>query len=204
MDCGYDEFIKTVKDYIVNNPNARVYCFMHWNYDLEWLPFPMQRTISRQLIDAGVSGVIGGHSHRPQGMEEYKGKPIAYCMGNFYLPSGYYFDGKLSYPPCSKSTYAVRIKDDVVDIPWFHTDKNSAPLELQTIESFINGDNCKLLSPFINMSHQDYIRYFARNRDKKILVPLFTEPFGNKYLLDEKWAIMRVKIIRFLKGVIKR
>ncbi len=31
----YDEFIEVVKNYILLKPLTKVYCFMHWNYDLK-------------------------------------------------------------------------------------------------------------------------------------------------------------------------
>jgi poly-gamma-glutamate capsule biosynthesis protein CapA/YwtB (metallophosphatase superfamily) len=42
-----------------------------------------QRTISRQMIDAGADAVNGHHSHTAQGVDIYKGKPILYGLGNF-------------------------------------------------------------------------------------------------------------------------
>ena len=38
------------------------------------------------MIDAGADGIIGGHAHVLQGFEYYKGKPIAYSLGNFLFP----------------------------------------------------------------------------------------------------------------------
>ena len=109
VDCDYPLFVEAVSEYIKVHSDVEVYCFMHWNYDLEILPFPMHRKIARELVDVGVKGVIGNHSHVSQGMEVYKGRPIAYCLGNFYFPSGYYFEGKLNFPSESKITYGVRI-----------------------------------------------------------------------------------------------
>src|SRR5262249_3347028 len=41
------------------------------------------RKIARAAIDAGADIVIGHHPHVLQGLEWYKGKLIAYSMGNF-------------------------------------------------------------------------------------------------------------------------
>lgn len=205
VDCLYDEFIEKVRNYVETHHETRVYCFMHWNYDLERLPLPMHRKLSRELIDLGVSGVIGGHSHRPQGMELYKGKPIVYCMGNFYLPSGIYFDGRLKYPDCSMTTYGVKITDHGMRTLWFKTDlSDTVPLTLVAEEYFGEGENCKKHSPFAEMDDNEYLTYFSNNRAKTALVAKFPEPYGKRYLLDEAWAINRVRILRRLKGLLKK
>lgn len=122
VDHGYDEFIEIVTRYMKENPKTKVYCFMHWNYDLEKLPFPLHLNVARKLIDNGCAAVMGSHSHRPQAAEIYKEKPIVYGMGNFYLPSNLYFSGKLSYPECSKDTYALVMSANGPKIQWFRTD----------------------------------------------------------------------------------
>ena len=168
---------------------------MHWNYDLEGLVMPMHRNIARALIDAGVSGVVGSHSHVPQGAEMYKGKPIVYGLGNFYLPSGIYFDGKLKYPESSTHTYALQIKDDTCHILWFRTDCNGSVVEYECREP-ISGERIQQLSAFTEMSDAEYISYFKENRTKKLLVPVFVEYKGLKHRLQESFAINRVRMLR--------
>jgi poly-gamma-glutamate synthesis protein (capsule biosynthesis protein) len=50
------------------------------------VPLPEWRQTYRKLVDWGADAVIGHHPHVPQGWEYYKGKPIAYSLGNFYFP----------------------------------------------------------------------------------------------------------------------
>ena len=50
-------------------------------------PQEYQRTLGRQLIDAGADLVIGSHPHVLQGIEYYQGKPIVYSLGNFIFGS---------------------------------------------------------------------------------------------------------------------
>jgi len=203
VDCPYNEFIDVVDGYCKKHPRTKVFCMMHWNYDLEHLPFPMHRRIARRLIDAGVEAVIGSHSHRPQGAELYKGKAIAYGLGNFYLPSGIYFDGKLSYPECSHKTYGVKInKYEGSRILWFDTDTLDAALTEKGEESIDGGERIRMLSPFIDMEIDDYKHYFRKNRLKKILVPVFDELEGTEK--KERWAIMRVRLLRSLLKMMKK
>jgi poly-gamma-glutamate synthesis protein (capsule biosynthesis protein) len=46
-------------------------------------PSPGMRTLGRELIDAGAAAVVAHHPHVPQGIEIYRGRPIAYSLGNF-------------------------------------------------------------------------------------------------------------------------
>ena len=50
-------------------------------------PQEYQRTLGKQLIDAGADLVIGSHPHVLQGIEYYQGKPIVYSLGNFIFGS---------------------------------------------------------------------------------------------------------------------
>jgi poly-gamma-glutamate capsule biosynthesis protein CapA/YwtB (metallophosphatase superfamily) len=58
---------------------------------LEYVPFPPPYVVSafRAVIDAGADCVLGHHPHVPQGMENYRGRPIFYSLGNFvfYQPN---------------------------------------------------------------------------------------------------------------------
>lgn len=202
-DAYYDEFARVVIDYVKQHPDTKVYCFMHWNYDLEKLAMPMHVKFSRHLIDNGVEAVIGSHSHRPQGAEIYKGKAIAYGLGNFYLPSGQYFGGNLSYPACSQESYALRLSDKGASLLWFDTDKNGKTVELRGECSF-DDERIEALSPFRKMSDVEYKNYFAQNRSKKMLVPVFDEFSGNKYKRKEWFALNRVKVIRSILKLLNR
>ena len=69
---------------------ASIFIYPHWGMDGEYTryPSPAQLKLAREWIDAGADGVIGNHSHVPQGKELYKGKPIYYSLGNFNFPLG--------------------------------------------------------------------------------------------------------------------
>ena len=202
-DSFYDDFVRDVKDYINKHPGTKVYCFMHWNYDGEKLVMPMHRKIAHDLIDAGVETVVGSHSHRPQGAELYKGKPVVYGLGNFYLPSGVYFEGKLTYPDFSKETYALRIDGDKSELIWFDTDKGTIPVKQSCKESF-DGLKIRELSPFLEMDEHSYVSYFKKHRSKSFLVPVFDNYIGYKYTLKETMAIVRVRIIKTILKILKR
>ncbi len=55
---------------------------LHWGKEKAEQPEPWQRRFARAVIDAGADAVIGHHPHVLQGIEQYRGKPIAYSLGN--------------------------------------------------------------------------------------------------------------------------
>ena len=55
----------------------------HWGIEKEYLPNDTQKTLAHLAIDEGADLVIGHHPHVLQGIERYKGKYIAYSLGNF-------------------------------------------------------------------------------------------------------------------------
>ncbi len=56
---------------------------MHWGWEHEPLASKRQRELARLMIDAGADAVVGGHPHVTQDVEQYRGKPIVYSLGNF-------------------------------------------------------------------------------------------------------------------------
>lgn len=73
-----DEMIKQARtqcDVLIILPHAGLEYFT--------LPLPELRTLYRHFVDMGADAVIASHPHVPQPYEVYKGKPIAYSLGNF-------------------------------------------------------------------------------------------------------------------------
>lgn len=57
--------------------------YFHWGKESSNYPTADQETIARYTIDSGADMVLGSHSHVIQSLESYKGKLIAYSLGNF-------------------------------------------------------------------------------------------------------------------------
>ncbi|MGG1600439.1 CapA family protein [Paenibacillus naphthalenovorans] len=55
----------------------------HWGEERNHRPIKVQTDLARQYIDQGADLVIASHPHVLQGFEQYKGKWIAYSLGNF-------------------------------------------------------------------------------------------------------------------------
>ncbi|MCC7523056.1 CapA family protein [Candidatus Uhrbacteria bacterium] len=60
-----------------------VIAFLHWGSEYRSKPDASSVDTAHWLIDHGVDVVIGGHPHWTQGLSVYKGKPIAWSLGNF-------------------------------------------------------------------------------------------------------------------------
>lgn len=55
----------------------------HWGTEKKYVPNDTQKPLAHLAIDEGADLAIGHHSHVFQGIERYKGKCIAYSLGNF-------------------------------------------------------------------------------------------------------------------------
>lgn len=64
-------------------PYSHIMAYVHWGDEYTRKPNDEQKRIARNLIDAGADAVIGHHPHVVQTVEEYKGRPIFYSLGNF-------------------------------------------------------------------------------------------------------------------------
>ena len=62
-----------------------VVAYVHWGVERNNFPENYQKVFARNYIDAGADAVIGCHPHVMQGLQFYKGKPIAYSLGNFWF-----------------------------------------------------------------------------------------------------------------------
>ena len=199
VDCDYQTFYETVRKYVNDNPEKRTVCFMHWNYDFEKLPFPMIVLLSHDLIDAGVFSVIGNHCHRTQGVEIYKNKVIAYCLGNFYIPSGIFYDGRLIYPDYSKECLGIDYKNDDIYSIWFESDKNGGIVKELSTSPVSEDKRLRGLLPATN-DIKKYTRYFKKNREKKFLVPVFKQYRGKS---AETLAVCRIKAVKTVQRLQK-
>ncbi len=77
------EIINNVKKIKERDPDSYIIVTPHWGTEYTSLPNKFQKDTAHAFIDAGVDAVIGHHPHVVQAIEEYKGKPIFYSLGNF-------------------------------------------------------------------------------------------------------------------------
>lgn len=55
----------------------------HWGNEGSYYPNSIQKNLAHYAVDCGADLVVGHHPHVIQGIEKYKGKIIAYSLGNF-------------------------------------------------------------------------------------------------------------------------
>lgn len=60
---------------------------IHWGEELDTKPRADDVARAHALIDAGADAIFGHHAHRLQPLEFYRGRPIAFGLGNFVWPS---------------------------------------------------------------------------------------------------------------------
>lgn len=77
----YDDLQKFKKNYDL------VIVSFHWGSELMTTPKKYQIQLAHRAIDSGADLILGHHPHVVQGIEIYKGKLIAYSLGNFIFGS---------------------------------------------------------------------------------------------------------------------
>ncbi len=83
---GYKEYVK--KDIEAVRPLADlVVVSFHWGAELMTSAKDYQRELGRRSIDWGADLVLGHHPHVLQELEVYRGRLIAYSLGNFVFGS---------------------------------------------------------------------------------------------------------------------
>ena len=60
---------------------------IHWGTELHTTPDQDDVVRAHAMIDAGADIIFGGHSHRLQPLDTYKGAPIFWSLGNFVWPA---------------------------------------------------------------------------------------------------------------------
>ena len=78
-------------DQLILESKRQVDCLVaivHAGVEMIDVPLPEWRDRYREMINLGSSAVIAHHPHVGQGYEIYKGKPIAYSLGNFCFIGG--------------------------------------------------------------------------------------------------------------------
>lgn len=83
---GYQEFVKTDIETVRPLADIVVVSF-HWGAELMTAAKDYQIALGRQAIDWGADLVLGHHPHVLQELELYKGRLIAYSLGNFVFGS---------------------------------------------------------------------------------------------------------------------
>ena len=197
------KIIKHVKQLRNKSPDSAIIVFLHWNFDLETLPFPMHRQLGKALIDNGANVVVGCHSHCVQGGEKYGDGYIVYGLGNFYVPWYSFINGTIEFPEFSKTELAFEWShtDNSARVHFFKYEYDEGNHTLNHLESapFEDSPLMDYYSPYAGMSDQEYLSYFKKHRRKKGLVPVYKDyrhTFQNQ--MKDALIINRIRFARLL------
>ncbi len=196
----YDNVIKQVKSFFKKYYGVKLICIFHWDYEFELYPQPAHRQLAFELIDIGVSAIIGHHPHIVQGFEVYRNKPIFYSLGNFYFPDANYSGYKMSYSEEAKNGLCVELMDDVNDtiLYWTYLADNERLL-ITKKENLFESQKLKKLSAFSGMEHEEYIQWFQQYRKKSKGLPIY-KTINSKVetFVNDKFVALRQVFIDFL------
>lgn len=102
----------------------------HWGQELADFPADWQTKLAHFTIDQGADLVVGHHPHVLQGAEIYKGRAIAYSMGNFIF-------GGNSRTDYDTAILRVALKDKQMKVDFL-------PVEVKNYQpQLIQGDRAK-------------------------------------------------------------
>lgn len=104
----------------------------HWGIERQYYPDTTQKSLGHYAVDSGADIVIGHHPHVIQGIENYKGKIIAYSMGNFC------FGGNSN--PSDKDSMILQAKFYVDDNKLTKYDLKVIPCSISTVQNL--NDYC--------------------------------------------------------------
>jgi poly-gamma-glutamate synthesis protein (capsule biosynthesis protein) len=158
-------------------PASRIVLLMHWDYELELYPQPLHRQLAMAAIEEGADLVVGSHSHCVQGIEFHHGRPLVYGLGNWFVPHGVYYGGKLRYPEFACEQLAFEWHPDSGDSTchWFRYDPAKHRVTHLNSEPAGASERIARLTPFAGMSEGDYLRWFRKNRRKRRALPVFSD-----------------------------
>ena len=122
--------ITTVLTDAVKKSDAQI-VFIHWGTEYELVANERQRALARALIDAGADAIIGHHPHVVQNIEEYRGAPIFYSLGNTIVDQYWNTDVRVGLAVAvsfgeKKANYTL--------LPLTSIDAQSAPRPMNRVE----------------------------------------------------------------------
>lgn len=132
-DPDFNEIIQNAK----TKSDVLIVSF-HFGDEYKLIHNARQETLAHTAIDFGADMVIGHHPHVMEDIEEYKGKPIVYSLGNFI------FDQYFSKDTMRGMLYSARFdgKDLIeMDKKIITLNKSYQPEGIFTVEEIIEKDN---------------------------------------------------------------
>lgn len=155
-------------------PSTVIVAMFHWNMELERYPQPAHRQLAFAAIDAGANAIIGHHPHCVGGFEIYKGCPVAYSLGDWWIPQGVFLNGALEFPDYTLRQVALEWEfGKSTVLHWFNYSREGHGIEYDYSETLIDALDIPDHTPFWRQSREEYERWFRRNRVKRKALPVY-------------------------------
>lgn len=187
------------------NSVDRVIIFLHWGYEMEIYPHPADRRLAHYLVDAGADLIIGCHSHCMMGVERYKGKTIAYGIGNFAFSRNWFMSGRINFPAICDEGLCVNYDPETACSEFLTTRHFDKKISISPMAPIAKEKLVELSAPLL-LDLKTYEVFFRRNRRKKKFLPIFLDHgdvfFNNikKIFLRGRGMLVRRGFLLGLKG----
>ncbi|MER9877431.1 CapA family protein [Mesorhizobium sp. M0195] len=163
-------------------------------------PPDYERSFARRLIDAGADAYIGHGPHQLRGIEIFKGRPIFYSLGNFFMddlgtPAGADMFGDYGKDPRIDTDAEVKVAEmagysnpvfweSVIAASRFEQDQlvelRLYPIELGSSKRFANRGVPQL-------ANQEQAKTILERLQK------LSEPFGTEIAMENDVGVIRVR-----------
>lgn len=185
---------------------------VHAGVEMIDVPLPEWRTRYREMIDLGCDAVIAHHPHVVQGCETYKGKPIAYSLGNFCFSKIEKNDnpewnmGALAVLNIDKKDVSLTMLGSwfqdgmlsLVDIVTWHSKREALCKKLEPGEYMEHVDVCcrKLMADYWNLYAMGGL-FAPEAMSMKNLLRIPLRKYNHVHLLNNlqceshRWCVMR-------------
>lgn len=168
-----DIAIQCIQEAKEKYPDRKVIIFLHWNIEYEYYPQPADRKMAFALVDAGADAIIGHHPHIVGVYEEYKGKPIFYSVGNFFLPDHNYHGFKLESSERSRLGLGIKYNENLNQIGLYWVKNNNNILSLVKDEKLVDCNDIEVITELYQNDLRAYKAWFKKHRRKKKLLPIY-------------------------------
>ena len=129
--------------------NSVVVINFHWGGEREYYPKAAQTELAHFAIDNGADIILGHHPHVIQGIEQYKGRIIAYSLGNFAFGGNsnpkdkrtFIFQSNLKFTNNTLTSIGVRVIPCSVSSVEYKNDYCPTPLKGEAKLNLLNTLN---------------------------------------------------------------
>ena len=129
---------KLKKDILeLKKTNSVIVINFHWGNESQYYPIDAQKQLARFAIDNGADIILGHHPHVIQGIEQYKGRIIAYSLGNFCFGGNsnprdkntFIFQSNLKFTNNNLTSIGVRVIPCSISSVEYKNDYRPTPLK---------------------------------------------------------------------------